>query len=59
MMTRWHHSVSSKAMSAEDDSVKKKTLDISSGQNDFLLDYCICKSETLSSIVKCILHSTV
>ena len=30
MMTRWHHSDSSKARSAEHDSVKKKTLDLSS-----------------------------
>ena len=30
MMTRWHHSDSSKARSAEHESVKKKTLDLSS-----------------------------
>ena len=30
MMTRWHHSDSSKARSAEHKSVKKKTLDLSS-----------------------------
>ena len=30
MMTRWHHSDSSKARSADHESVKKKTLDLSS-----------------------------
>ena len=35
MMPRWHHSDSSKAMSSEHDSVKKKTLELNSRSNLF------------------------
>ena len=35
MMPRWHHSDSSKAMSTEHDSVKKKTLELNSRSNLF------------------------
>ena len=35
MMPRWHHSDSSKAMSNEHDSVKKKTLELNSRSNLF------------------------